>query len=573
MAVSLKQDLAREALRFAARSHRSGDERRCHALLELMETCQTFGAALRSELAHRELTENGFRALGLLVKELPASVPPSSLTTGLSLPPQAVSAVLGRLEVSRLITRLRDAGDRRTLSARATPRGVSAFNQAAGALLRVIARLMSALDGGDLRKLDNACARLRAASPAHLPELFPMIPSPNRPALRPKPALLASLLFSSLLFAGCGKKDTAAPATPPPMEVHVLVVAPEPVALSRELPGRTSAFRIAEVRARINGIVQKRLFTEGSDVKEGDVLFEIDPAPYQAALDSAQAQLARAEAGLASTAAQVGRFKSLVSTNAISQQNYDDAIATQLASKADVAAAKAAVRVAEINLGYTRVTSPISGRIGRAEVTEGAYVQQNAATLLATVQQLDPLYVDLSQSADEVLRLKESLASGRLQRSGKGEATLTLTLTDNTPYPHSGVLQFSDVSVNQGTGTVTLRGIIPNPEGNLFPGMFVRARLEEGLDPAAILLPQSVVSRNTKGEATTMIVGADQKVELRVIQASRTHGANWIISGGLKAGDRVITDNLQKIRPGAVVKAVDATPAAPAQATPAAAAH
>jgi membrane fusion protein (multidrug efflux system) len=388
-----------------------------------------------------------------------------------------------------------------------------------------------------------------------------MIPSPHRPSFRRKPATLAATLSAALLLAaGCGKKN-AAPAAPPPLPVSVLVVAPEAVTLSQELPGRTSAFRVAEVRARINGIVQKRLFTEGADVKEGDVLFEIDPAPYQAALDSAKATLARAEAGLASTQAQADRFKGLVSTNAISQQNYDDAVASSLGSAADVAAAKAAVRTAEINLGYTRVTSPIDGRIGRAEVTEGAYVQQGTATLLATVQQLDPLYVDLSQSADDVLRLRDALASGRLQRAGEGAAKLSLMLNNNQPYAHPGALQFSDVSVNPSTGTVTLRAIFPNPDSNLFPGMFVRARLEEGTDPSAILLPQPLVSRNTKGEATALLVNAENKVKVRVLQTSRTVGNRWLISGGLQPGDRVITDNLQKIRPGMTVNPVPAAPA------------
>jgi membrane fusion protein (multidrug efflux system) len=404
-----------------------------------------------------------------------------------------------------------------------------------------------------------------------------MIPSPHRLLFHRKPIALAAALSAALLLtAGCGKKE-AAPATPPPLPVSVLVVAPEPVTLSQELPGRTSAFRVAEVRARINGIVQKRLFTEGADVKEGDVLFEIDPAPYQAALDSAKATLARAEASLASAQAQADRFKGLVSTNAISQQNYDDAVAASLASAADVAAAKAAVRTAEINLGYTRVTSPIEGRIGRAEVTEGAYVQQGTATLLATVQQLDPLYVDLSQSADDVLRLKEALASGRLQRAGDGTAKLSLALNNNQSYPHPGTLQFSDVSVNPSTGTVTLRAIFPNPDNNLFPGMFVRARLEEGTDSNALLLPQPLVSRNTKGEATAMLVNAENKVEVRVLQTTRTVGNRWLISGGLKPGDRVISDNLQKIRPGMSVKPVPAAPApsgsAPAASQAAAAAH
>lgn len=338
------------------------------------------------------------------------------------------------------------------------------------------------------------------------------------------------------------------------MEVGVLVVRPETVALSREVPGRLSPYRIAEVRARINGIVQKRLFDEGADVKEGDVLFEIDPAPYQAALDSARAMLARAEASLASANAQAERFKGLVASNAISKQNYDDAVANHLAATADVAAARAAVRTAEINLGYTRVTSPISGRIGRAEVTEGAYVQQGTATLLAVVQQLDPLYVDLTQSAEEVLQLKEALASGRLQRTSEGAAKFSILLRGGATYAQSGSLEFSDVSVNTATGSVGLRGTVANPELQLLPGLFVRALLEEGTNPSAILIPQSVVNRNAKGEPTTLVVGAENKVELRTLQVARAVGNRWLVTGGLQPGDQVIVDHLQKIRPGAPVK-------------------
>lgn len=359
----------------------------------------------------------------------------------------------------------------------------------------------------------------------------------------------------AFFISGCSKQ-AAAPAAAAPLETHVLVIQPTSAALSRELPGRTSAYRIAEVRARISGIVQKRLFTEGADVKAGDTLFEIDPAPYQAALDSARATLAKAEAGLASAAAQAERYKDLVASDAVSKQSYDDAVAKQLSAVADVAAATAAVQAAEINLGYTRVTSPITGRIGRAEVTEGAYVQQGSATLLATVQQLDPLYVDLNQSAAEVLQLKEAHAAGRLQRSGAGGAKFTLTLDGGHAYAQAGALEFSDVSVNATTGTVLLRGTVPNPQLDLLPGMFVRARLEEGVAADAILVPQAVVSRNAAGQATVLVVGAEQKVEGRVLTVSRTVGDQWLVTAGLKPGDQVILDNRQKLRPGAPVKPV-----------------
>jgi membrane fusion protein, multidrug efflux system len=387
--------------------------------------------------------------------------------------------------------------------------------------------------------------------------------------LRPHLFAAVSVAAGLLLVSGCGKSGSTVPAGPQSLEVSVLTVQPESVTLSRDLSGRTSAHRLAEVRARISGIVQKRLFTEGGDVREGDVLFEIDPAPYQAVLDSARASHARAVASLASAQAQAERYKGLVETHAISKQTYDDAVASQLALKADVAAAAAAVRTAEINLGYTRVTSPISGRIGRAEVTEGAYVQQGTATLLATVQQLDPLYVDLSQSADEVLRLKQDLASGRLTRDARGAARVTVILGDDRTYPQPGSLQFSDVSVNTSTGTVTLRALVPNPDLDLLPGMFVRARLEEGVTPAALLLPQSVVSRNAKGDPTALVVGANDMVELRPLQVSRTVGNRWLVTAGLKAGDRVIVDNLQKIRPGMPVKPVPAATAGATSATPA----
>jgi len=374
-------------------------------------------------------------------------------------------------------------------------------------------------------------------------------------ALRIVPAV-AGLLF----LAACGKEQAAAPQLGA-LPVSTLTVAPQEVSLSRELPGRVTAFRIAEVRARINGIVQKRLFEEGADVKEGDVLFEIDPAPYQAALDSAKATLARAEANLASAKAQAARYKDLVSTNAISRQNYDDAVAAQLAFTADVAAGQAAVRAAEINLGYTRVTAPISGRIGRAEVTEGAYVQQGAATLLATIQQLDPVYVDLNQSAEELLQLKAALAAGRIQRSDDG-AKISLAFGANE-YAHAGTLQFSDVTVNPTTGTVTLRGIFPNPDAQLLPGMYVRARLEEGVASNSILVPQSIVARNARGETTVYVVGENNTAELRPITVARSVGSQWLVSAGLKPGERVIADNLQKIRPGAPVNPLPA--AQPAQ--------
>jgi membrane fusion protein (multidrug efflux system) len=398
-----------------------------------------------------------------------------------------------------------------------------------------------------------------------------MSTSCNRRSARSLHPLTAAALAGLLLATGCGKAGQAArpAATPPALEVHVLTVRPQPVALTQELPGRTSAFRVAEVRARINGIVLHRRFTEGANVKAGDVLYEIDPAPYQAALDSAKANLAKAEAGLASAKAQAARYHDLVGTDAISRQTYDDAVANQLSFAASVAAAQAAVQAAGIDLGYTRVTAPIDGRIGRAEVTEGAYVQQGAATLLATIQQLDPLYVDLTQSADDVLRLKQALASGRLQRPAGTTLSFSLTYGNREPYAEIGALEFSDVSVDPSTGMVTLRGTMPNPHLDLLPGMFVRATIDEGTAPDALLVPQSVVSRNAQGQATVMIVGEGDKVELRVLQTPRAVGADWLVTAGLKPGDRVILDNRQKIRPGSPVKPVPAPPAASSPSVPA----
>ncbi|WP_221029301.1 efflux RND transporter periplasmic adaptor subunit [Actomonas aquatica] len=381
----------------------------------------------------------------------------------------------------------------------------------------------------------------------------------NQPSFR----FLLLGLGVALAATGCADKSggpaAAQAGARPPAPVEVLVVQQQPVTLTRELPGRTSASRVAEVRARINGIVLKRHFTEGADVSAGQLLFEIDPAPYQATLDSARATLARAEAALESSRLQNERYTGLVETHAVSQQAFDDAEAAFLAAQAEVAAAKAAVRSAEINLDYTRVTSPINGRIGRADVTEGAYVQQATATLLATVQQLDPLYVDLNQSAEQVLQLRDALASGELKRNADGAASFSVKSYAGNTHPQTGSLQFSDVSVNPGTGTVILRGLLPNPGLDLLPGMFVRATLEEGTQPDAILVPQSAVSRNDRGQATLYVVSPESTVELRIIETRQAIGDQWLVTSGLQPGDQVILNNLQKIRPGAPVSA---TPAA-----------
>lgn len=371
---------------------------------------------------------------------------------------------------------------------------------------------------------------------------------------------LACLALVSL--SACDKEEAAettnAAASQQAMPVQVLTVKSESVTLHRELPGRTSPFRVAQVRARVNGIIEKRLFEEGSDVAEGQVLFEIDPAPYQAQLDSAQANLARAKASYQAAQLQAERFKQLVKTNAISQQNYDDAQAAALSLKAEIAAAKAAVDTAQINLDYTKVTAPISGRIGRAEVTEGAYVQQATATLLGTIQQIDPLYVDLNESAEEVLKLKAALEAGKLDRSASGGTEVQVILNDGSVLPQKGSLQFSDVSVNITTGTVMLRAILPNAENDLLPGMFVRARIVEGINQNAILVPQSLVSRNTRGEPVVLLVNAENIIEQRIIETERTVGDAWLVTGGLEVGERLLSNNLQKVRPGMPVQVVAA---------------
>jgi membrane fusion protein (multidrug efflux system) len=379
-------------------------------------------------------------------------------------------------------------------------------------------------------------------------------------------------LLSAALLTSCEKKLAGGPpgggpgGPGGPLDVGVLTSVAAPVTFTHDLPGRTSAIRVAEVRARVSGIVLKRLFTEGSDVAEGQVLFEIDPAPYQAALDSALGTLARAEANVATARAKQERYKQLVTAHAISKQDYDDALANQGSYEADVISGRAAVQTARINLGYTRVTSPVAGRIGLAQVTEGAYVQDAAATLLATVQQLDRIYVDVTQASNELLRLKRDLKDGKLQADEAGQARVKLILDDDTIYADEGTLQVSDVTVNASTNSVTVRAIFPNARGELLPGMFVRARLEEGSSPDAILVPQSAVTRNTKGEPTAMVVGANSMAELRVLKTSRSVGNQWLITGGLKPGDQVIVSNLQKIRPGAPVKPSPAGPT-PAPAT------
>ena len=384
--------------------------------------------------------------------------------------------------------------------------------------------------------------------------------------------LFTGILVGSLMLTACGKqKGAGGPMQSGPPEVSVMVVKPERVALTTELAGRTSAYLVAEVRPQVGGIIQKRLFTEGSDVKAGEVLYQIDPAMYQAAYAGAKATLSRLEANIISVRLKAERYKELVDINAVSRQDYDDASAALKQAEADVEGGKAALEIARINLAYTSVTAPISGRISRSSVTVGALVSASQAAALATIQQLDQVYVDVTQSSAEMMLLKQALASGRLRSAGAGQSRVKLLLENGAPYPLEGALKFSEVTVDQSTGSVTLRTVFPNPKHTLLPGMYVRAIIEEGVNDQAILVPQQGVTRNGKGDPTALVVDGSDKVELRVLKVERSIGDKWLVSGGLKAGDRVILEGLQKVRPGSPVKVVtfgskpDATPAAAAQ--------
>jgi membrane fusion protein (multidrug efflux system) len=357
------------------------------------------------------------------------------------------------------------------------------------------------------------------------------------------------------LLAGCDRRQQVqAPSAPP--EVGVVVIKPQRVALTTELAGRISAYLVAEVRPQVGGIIQKRLFTEGADVKEGEVLYQIDPTIYQAAYNSARAALARAEANLDPARLKAARYEDLVKIDAVSQQDFDDASAALKQAEADVEAGKAALETARINLAYAKVTAPISGRIGRSSVTDGALVTANQPAALATIQQLGTVYVDVTQSSAELLRLKENLARGLLKSNATAQTKVMLLLEDGSSYPLPGTLKFSEVTVDQSTGSITLRAVFPNPKQTLLPGMFVRAIVQEGTNEQGILVPQRGVTRNPAGNAMVMVVGSEEKVEPRVIKVVQTVGDNWLVSEGLKAGDRVILEGLQKARPGTPVKAV-----------------
>lgn len=364
-------------------------------------------------------------------------------------------------------------------------------------------------------------------------------------------------ILISLAVSGCSSESDAAPQPQIP-EVTVVSVHRASIPVTAELPGRTSAYLVAEVRARVDGIVQARDFQEGADVREGQRLYQVDPAPYRAAYESAQAQLARAVANVGSTTAQAERDKVLVSGNAVSTQAYINAVAAQQQANADVAAARAALKVAAINLGYTDVMSPISGRIGPSLVTQGAYVQASAATPMATVQQIDPIYVDVSQTSVEGLDLRRQVANGQLKLNGPDQAKVRLVLEDGSEYTQAGTLQFTDITVDRGTGSVTVRALFPNPQHVLLPGMFVRARIDQGTNSQAILVPQDGLTHDHNGNATVLVVGADNKVAQKVVVASRTYQDQWVVESGLNDGDRVIVSGTQRAKAGGVVRAIPA---------------
>ncbi len=362
---------------------------------------------------------------------------------------------------------------------------------------------------------------------------------------------LALCAVALALLAGCGDDKAAAPAGAPgggmpPAQVGVITVQPQSVPVMSELPGRLEAVRTAQVRARVAGILQKRLFTEGADVKAGQPLFQIDPATFQAALDSAQATQAKAEANLAQVSALVQRYEPLQAAKAISPQEFLNAQVAQRQAQADVAGAKAAVQTARINLGYAGVTAPISGRIGRALVTEGALVGQGEATQLALIQQVNPLYVNFTQPANEVLKLRAAMKSGALKSAGAGAAEIRVVLDDGKEYPLPGKLLFSDLSVDATSGQVSLRAELPNPDGLLLPGMYVRVRLSQAQAEGGILLPQQAVTRSAKAD-TVMVVDADNHLTPRPIKLGPAQGSNWVVLDGLKAGEQVMVDGFQKL--------------------------
>jgi len=349
-------------------------------------------------------------------------------------------------------------------------------------------------------------------------------------------------------------KEAATSPTRPAPEVAVVTMEPRDVTIKAELPGRTAVFQVAEIRPQVGGIIQKRAFAEGAEVKAGDLLYRIDPATYDVAVAQARAALAMARAELEPARLKAERYRDLIRTKAVSRQDHDEVMAALALAEANVAAAEAQLQAARIDLERTKVVSPIDGRIGRSSITPGALVTANQAQAMATVQQLDPIYVDLTQSSMELLRLKRALSSGALRSADQDSTSVRLILEDGSAYPHKGTLQLAEASVDPGTGSVTLRAVFPNPDRDLLPGMYVRAVIEEGVMAQALLVPQQAVTRNARGEAQALVVDKDEKVALRAIELDRAMGGDWIVRQGLAAGDRVIVEGLQKARPGVQVR-------------------
>ncbi len=357
-----------------------------------------------------------------------------------------------------------------------------------------------------------------------------------------KRVLAASCLAGLSLLAGCGKKEVA--SVPPPPQVGIVTIHTQPVLRTTDLPGRTTAVVISNIVPQVSGVILKRLFVEGSDVKAGQQLYQIDPAVYQATYDGAVATLKRYQAQLVTDQAMAVRYKPLAAAQAVSQQDYDNAVAAVAEDQANIASAKASVETAQINLQYTKMFSPISGTIGASSVTPGALVTADQTTVLATVTQLDPMYVDLNESTVTWLRLKQEAEAGQLETAADGTAKVTLTLEDGSTYSLPGKLQFSEVNVDPTTGTVLVRAIFPNPQHLLLPGMYVHADLQEGVNKNGILVPQQAVSRNTHGDATVLVMNDKNVVSQKIIQVSATVGTDWIVTGGLQAGDKVIVDGV-----------------------------
>lgn len=404
---------------------------------------------------------------------------------------------------------------------------------------------------------------LALASPAAPLQPTTLSPHRGRRPVRWVNAVVVMVALAAL--AACSDKNAKKPAPSGPTQVGVVTVQPERQTVTTELPGRTTAFLSAEIRPQVGGIVQKRLFTEGAQVKAGQVLYQLDAAPSQVAQASAEAAQARARSAVGTAETNARRNAELVKIDAISRQVYDDSQAVLAQARSDLAVAAAAVENARINVGYTRIKAPISGRTTTSTVTPGALVTANQTAALTTISQIDPLYVDVTQSTTEVLRLKRDLAEGRFQRADGGDARITVTLEDGSAYPHPGRLQFSGVNVNPTTGAITLRAVIPNPEGLLMPGMYVRAVLQTGVNERALLVPQQGVTRDAAGNASVLLVNAENKVERRRIDVGAAVGNRWLALGGIAAGDRVVVDGLQRVKPGDTVAPVEA----PVKPTPA----